>query len=834
MAQPSSQEQYLLELANRFRLNPAAEYNKLVNSNDSDVNNALAFFGVDRSVLASQWSGLTAAQPLAWSNQLHDSATAHSQLMIANDQQSHSLPGELGIRDRINNAGSNTYGSVSENIYAFAKSPFHAHAGFAIDWGDDDNNRANGYGTGIQTPAGHRNAILNNTYREAGFSIISENNPNTSVGPLVVTQHFGSRSTDSQQWLLGVAYVDLDDSELYSVGEGIDNINVNISGNGINRSLQTTDAGGYQTLLPQGNYQVSFVQNGNVLKTESISINNSNVKEDYRRAVGSKPNVGKGKIAGIQFDDVNENGIRDAGEAGLANRTLFLDINGNRQRDTGELRATTDTNGVYFFTNLLPGSYSVVPILPNGREQTFPVSGSPGSEAYQLDDGGTEGWTAFGRGDTLLFNQFEAIANQKTLTSISVGLSSRGNPSKLFIYQDADNDNRPDDDERLLSINTNLTGDSGFGTVAIDPTLVSGTFFIGALYKGNSIDYTWVPRDNTASAGKSWRASTENINSFSTSLSSSNNWLLRANAAGLTAQTVMVSPNATVGGVNFGDRSESTGGGSNTINGTSGKDKLIGTDGKDIIKAGDGNDQLFGREDNDILKGENNNDRLYGEAGNDSLYGDAGNDTLDGGSGADLLDGGAGLDTADYRRSSNGVTVNLATSTVSGGYATGDTIVDIENITGSNKDDVLTGDSGKNKIDGRSGDDMITGGAGKDTLRGRAGADTFVYETLSDSLVSKRDRISDLTIGTDRIKGPNAISSNNLDQLGSISRLRTSSIQALLTASVFEANTGATFKVKTKTYLAINDGTAGYQSGSDAIIDITGYSGDLGNLSVVA
>ena len=837
MAQPGSQEQYLLELANRFRLNPAAEYNKLVNSNDSDVNNALAFFGVDRSTLSSQWSSLTAAQPLAWSTQLHDSATAHNQLMIANDQQSHNLPGEPGLRDRINNAGSHTYSAVAENIYAFAKSPFHAHAGFAIDWGDDDNDSSNGYGTGIQNPAGHRNTLLNNTYREAGFSLVPESNPNTSVGPLVVTQHFGSRSTGSEQWLLGVAYVDLDDSDFYSVGEGLGNIDVNISGNGLNRSVQTNNSGGYQTLLPQGNYQVSFVQNGNTLKTYSnVSVGSHNVKQDFMRVVGSNPNAGKGKIAGIQFDDVNENGIQDADEAGLSGRTLFLDTNGNRQRDTGERTATTDANGVYFFNNLTPGKYSVAPVLPDGREQTFPTAGSPGSEAYQLDDSETEGWTAFGRGDTLLFNQFEAIANQNTLTSISVGLSSRGNPSKLFIYQDADGDNRPDADERQLTVNANLTGDSGFGTVEIAPTLVNGTFFIGALYEGNNTDYTWVPRDNTASAGKSWKATTEDINSFSASLSSNNNWLLRANAAGLAAQTVTVAPDETVGGINFGDRADGTGGGggNNIINGTSGKDKLIGTAGKDTINAGNGNDQLYGRDDDDILKGENNNDRLYGEAGNDSLYGGSGKDQLYGGSGADLLDGGSGTDTADYRKSSSGVMVNLANSTASGGDASGDTLINIENITGSNKNDVLIGDGGKNKIDGRSGDDTIIGGAGKDTLRGRAGADTFVYSNLSDSLLSKRDRISDLDIGTDRIQGPNAVSAANIDQLGSIDKLKTASIQALLTTSVFEADTGATFKVSNKTYLAINDGSAGYQPGSDAIIDITGYGGNLSNLSITA
>jgi hypothetical protein len=37
----------------------------------------------------------------------------------------------------------------------------------------------------------------------------------------------------------------------------------------------------------------------------------------------------------------------------------------------------------------------------------------------------------------------------------------------------------------------------------------------------------------------------------------------------------------------------------------------------------------------------------------------------------------------------------------------------------------------------------------------------------------------------------------------------------------------------TRTFVALNNGTAGYQSASDAIIDITGFSGALTNLAIV-
>ena len=559
---PSAEEQYLLELANRFRLNPAAEYDKLVNSGDAQVNEAIGFFGVDLDVLLAQWSTLEAVQPLAWSEQLSRSATTHNQLMIDFDQQSHDLPGEPDLATRIEQAGNRTYQAVGENIYAFAESPFFAHAGFAVDWGDDDNNSNNGFGTGIQPDSGHRVNLLTGEFNEAGFSILSEDEPSTEVGPLVVTQHFGGRGTGQSQWLVGAAFQDLDDDNFYSVGEGLSDVVVNISGAGFSTSVETGFAGGYQTVLPTGTYALEFVRDGQVLQTlENVVIDDQNVKKDLMVEVGSAPNSGLGKITGIQFDDVNGNGVQDIGELALAGRSLFLDTNGNRQRDGAEQLAITDENGVYIFNNLSPGDYRVTPVVPVGRVQTLPNPDFPlGSETYQLDDGEDEGWTAFTRGnDTLIFNQFETVNDSDVLTSLSVWLSSRGNPTQLFVYQDADGDGRPDGDERLLSVSPTLVGEEKFVNVAIDPTTVSGTFFVGALYEGDgSRNFTLIPRDRTTPAGKSWRAVSSDPDDFSASLSATSNWLLRANTEGVLANTVSVSANETVGGVNFGDSGDAT------------------------------------------------------------------------------------------------------------------------------------------------------------------------------------------------------------------------------------------------------------------------------------
>jgi uncharacterized repeat protein (TIGR01451 family) len=76
--------------------------------------------------------------------------------------------------------------------------------------------------------------------------------------------------------------------------------------------------------------------------------------------------------------DTNENGQRDAGEAPVPNVTVTLyDAAGNPVATT-----TTDTNGAYLFTNLVPGTYSVgFSDLPNGYTFTNPDQGDDASDS---------------------------------------------------------------------------------------------------------------------------------------------------------------------------------------------------------------------------------------------------------------------------------------------------------------------------------------------------------------------------------------------------------------------------------------------------------------------
>jgi len=158
------------------------------------------------------------------------------------------------------------------------------------------------------------------------------------------------------------------------------------------------------------------------------------------------------------------------------------------------------------------------------------------------------------------------------------------------------------------------------------------------------------------------------------------------------------------------------------------------------------------------INGTAGHDNLVAGLGADTLNGLGGDDTLVGGAGADVLVGGAHStlgDTASYQNSAAGVTVDLTlvgVAQTSTGDASGDKLTGIENLIGSNFDDLLTGDGnanvlygldGNDTLHGGGGDDMLYGGAGLNHLYGEGGKDTFVIDQSALSEVGMVDVIHD-------------------------------------------------------------------------------------------
>ena len=319
---PSAEEQLFLELANRARSYPQKELGRLVLDPESqigitdDITSALRFFDVNMAELARQFASLEAVPPLAWNDALAQSADTHSQLMIDFDKQSHNLPGEPSLLQRTREAGYEPPLTIAENVFAFAKDAVHGHAGFHIDWGNTE--------TGIQEPPGHRIAIMNDAFTEIGLSAIAETDPGTSVGPMVVTQHFGSRFDYTPQ-LGGVVFDDLDGDGFYDIGEGLGDITVTATGVAGAFETRTWDAGGYQMELPAGSYTVTF--SGSALDgkvTLETTFGNENVKLDALAAAASAENItansgadmptdtaGDKTLIGTAGDDTLEGGAGD-------------------------------------------------------------------------------------------------------------------------------------------------------------------------------------------------------------------------------------------------------------------------------------------------------------------------------------------------------------------------------------------------------------------------------------------------------------------------------------------------------------------------------------------
>ncbi|MBP6606679.1 MAG: VCBS repeat-containing protein [Nitrospira sp.] len=153
-------------------------------------------------------------------------------------------------------------------------------------------------------------------------------------------------------------------------------------------------------------------------------------------------------------------------------------------------------------------------------------------------------------------------------------------------------------------------------------------------------------------------------------------------------------------------------------------------------------------------------------------------------------------------------------------------------LDGGNGNDRLTGGAGDDRLLGGKGSDLLVGGRGADVLTGGLGADTFRF-TLADSPLAGFDQITDLKIGTDRIDGPTAVSAANLRELGVVSALTQDAIDNVLTAGTFAANGAATFSLGGRTFLALNNGTAGFQEVTDAVIELVGFTGHLTDLAII-
>jgi hypothetical protein len=283
VGEPTANEILMVEYINRARKDTAAESARLRYTTDTNVQNAIAAFSVNLPLMQAQFAALSNnLPPLAINAKLTAAARLHSQDMLLNAFQNHTssitpvlpnLPLDT-ITNRLNRQNY-PYAWAGENVYAFAKDAWFAHAGLNIDWG---------YGTGgMQVPAGHRLAIHSPTYNEIGVGVVLGSNTigATTVGPFIVTQDFGVVQGDPFPTVTGVVINDTNGDRFYNSGEGLGGVRIECDP-GSTYTVSSTSGAYSLPLATNGTYKVTFRPRNSDPIEKTITVTNfRNTKVDY-------------------------------------------------------------------------------------------------------------------------------------------------------------------------------------------------------------------------------------------------------------------------------------------------------------------------------------------------------------------------------------------------------------------------------------------------------------------------------------------------------------------------------------------------------------------------
>lgn len=274
---PTAQVQQMLELTNFARQHPAQAAQWAGSDLQTDsLGLTLKVFNVDLNAARQVIASKPVVQPLAWNSSLAKAASVQSEFQVETGQQTHSGGGKLAdgtvvgvsMDDRIANAGYTGRTSSGENAFAYATSVNNAMNAFLIDWGNDPSVKP------------HLTNLYRADFSEVGIGIV--NTSNKSLGPKVITQDFASRA-GQKAMLLGVVFDDSVKSDnFYQAGEGVGDVTIDVTDSkGNTQTVSSWDAGGYQIALDPGTYTVTAHVRDKVINTQSITINNQNVKLDY-------------------------------------------------------------------------------------------------------------------------------------------------------------------------------------------------------------------------------------------------------------------------------------------------------------------------------------------------------------------------------------------------------------------------------------------------------------------------------------------------------------------------------------------------------------------------
>ncbi len=276
-AHPDGVEQAYVWLMNRARRDPVAEGLFLAATGDARIQGAISYFKVNLTLLRQEFAAIAPKPPAAFDVRLYEAALAHSLDLIDRDAQDHD-----GQFVRVDTAGFEASG-MRGNVFSYSRDALYGHAAFNIDWGGND-------ATGMQTGRGHRKAIMSmdGDYTNVGIAAVPELDPDTRVGPSVVTGNYARAKTSGpvpppdhhNRFLVGTVWEDLDDDGLYDPGEGIEGAIVMPSAGPY--FAVTASGGGYAIpMLAAGPIEVRFDVEGLAPFTAAVDVQATSVLLDF-------------------------------------------------------------------------------------------------------------------------------------------------------------------------------------------------------------------------------------------------------------------------------------------------------------------------------------------------------------------------------------------------------------------------------------------------------------------------------------------------------------------------------------------------------------------------
>ncbi len=233
---PTDDEQYLMQLLNLARKDPAGEGQRLAAwlRDTTTGQEVVAQYGTNPDQVISDFAALPAVPPLAFDPHLIASARGHSADMAATGVETHTGSDGSTALQRVAAAGF-SQAFAGENVAYPIPSLDQIHAGYFVDWGNPG--------------LGHRQNSMTGMY---GSNVVGIGLANVGSGGLLSeTEDFGSGVLvykDDPAMLTGVVYDDANGNGQYDPGEGMAGVKV------------TMDGGAYYTLTSaSGGYALPLV-----------------------------------------------------------------------------------------------------------------------------------------------------------------------------------------------------------------------------------------------------------------------------------------------------------------------------------------------------------------------------------------------------------------------------------------------------------------------------------------------------------------------------------------------------------------------------------------------